>query len=194
MVRASSGLGDAAADDGVDVDVKVGVLGEHLEFPVEDLEALLRDVVGHDVVDGDLHVIESGLVQALDAIGHQEVAVGDHAGDGAGFADAGDDVVEVGVQQRLSAGDGDDGGSEAAEVVDAAEHFVERYGVGEVVEFVAIGAGEIAAAHGDDVRHVGVVGRAEGVADGADLAGLAAHGEPSPPERHGAGHGRQGSL
>jgi hypothetical protein len=39
-----------------------------------------------------------------------------------------------------------------------------------------------------------VVGRAEGVADGADLAGLAAHGEPSSPERHRTGHGRQGNL
>ena len=72
---------NAAADHGVDVDVKVGVLGQHLQLLVEHLEALLRHVVGHDVVDRDLQVIEPGVVQALDALRHQQVAVGDHAGD-----------------------------------------------------------------------------------------------------------------
>ena len=154
------GIGDASADDGVDVDVEVGVLGEHAQLGVEDLERLLRDVVGHDVVDGNLHVIEAGGVEAGDAVGHQQVAVGDHAGDGAGLADLADDVVELGVQQRLATGDGDDGGAEAAEMVDAAAHFVDVDGVGDVVELVAVGAGEVAAAHGHDVRHVRMRGAA----------------------------------
>ena len=161
------GIGDAAADDGVDVDVEVGVLGEHAELGVEDFEGLLRDVVGHDVVDGDLHVVEAGAVEALDAVGHQQVAVGDHAGDGAGLADLADDVVEFGVQQRLAAGDGDDGGAEAAEVVDAAAHLVDGDGVGDVVELVAVGAGQVAAAHGHDVRHVRVRRGGDGGGDGA---------------------------
>ena len=54
------GLLDAAADHGVDVDVEVGVLGEQLQLLVEHLEALLGDLVGLDVVDRDLHVVEPG--------------------------------------------------------------------------------------------------------------------------------------
>lgn len=42
------------AKDGIDVHVEFGVFGEHLQFLVEDFEALLGHVVGHDVVDGDL--------------------------------------------------------------------------------------------------------------------------------------------
>ena len=55
-----AGLRDAAADDGVDVDVEVGVLREPDEALVENLEGLFADVVGHDVVDGDLQVVEAG--------------------------------------------------------------------------------------------------------------------------------------
>src|SRR5205807_10375219 len=45
--------------------------------------------------------------------------IGDHAGDGAIAADAANDVVELGMQQRLAATDGNDGGAQAAEFVDA---------------------------------------------------------------------------
>ena len=52
-----------AAQHRVDVDVKKGVLGQHLQLLVEHLQALLRHVVRHDVVDADLHVIQPGVVQ-----------------------------------------------------------------------------------------------------------------------------------
>ena len=52
---------DAASDHGVDVYVEISVFGQHLQFLVEDLQALLRYVIRLDVVDGDLHVIEAGL-------------------------------------------------------------------------------------------------------------------------------------
>ena len=82
------GIAEAAAHHRVDVDVKLGVLGQHLELLVEHLQALLRDVVGIQVVDGDLHVVEAGAVKALDPLDVEQVAVGDHAGDGAGAAHA----------------------------------------------------------------------------------------------------------
>ena len=66
----------------------------HLEFFVENFEALLRDFIRLDVVDGDLQVVEAGLVQPLDALGNQEVAVGDHARERADLADARDDLVQ----------------------------------------------------------------------------------------------------
>ena len=138
--------------------MKVGVLGEHLELFVEDFKRFLRNLIGLEIVDGDLHVIEPGLVEALDAVGHKEVAVGDHAGDGAVVADAADDVVELGVQEGFATGDGDDSGAEPAEMIDALPHLGDGGGLGDVVELVAISAGEIAAAHGHNVRHIGMRG------------------------------------
>jgi hypothetical protein len=82
-------------------------------------------------------------------------------GDHAVGADAADDVIELGMHERLAAGNGDDCGAERAQLVDAAVHFVDRHGLGKIVELVAIGAGQIAAAHGDDVRQQRVVGRGE---------------------------------
>src|SRR5271154_2110263 len=118
---------DASADHGVNVHVEGGVFGEELQLLVEDLEALLGDLVGLDVNDRDLHVIESGLVEALDAVGHEEVAVGDHSGNAAVMADASDYLVELGMSERLAAGDGDDAGSEAGAGGDAVKHLVERH-------------------------------------------------------------------
>ncbi len=37
---------NASADDGIDVDVEVGVFGEELELFVEDLEGFFGDLVG----------------------------------------------------------------------------------------------------------------------------------------------------
>ena len=76
---------------------------QQLQLPVQHLEAFLRDLVGHDVVDRDLQVLQAGAVQALDAVRGEQVAVGDQAGDHAVPADAPDDVVELGVKQRFTA-------------------------------------------------------------------------------------------
>ncbi len=115
------GMSGAGADDGVDVDLEFGVLGEETEFLVEDLEAFLGDFVGLDVVDGNLELIEAGGVEAADAIGGEEIAVGDQDGDAAVMADAGDGEVEIGMEEGFAAGDGDDGGAEGGEGVDTLE-------------------------------------------------------------------------
>src|SRR5882672_4279791 len=54
---------NSAAHHGVDVHVKVSVFGEQFELAVKNPQALLRDVVGTDVVDGDLQPFESGAVK-----------------------------------------------------------------------------------------------------------------------------------
>ena len=84
-----------------------------------------------------------------------------------------DDLVEIGVGQRLAAGDGDDAGAEPRQVVDAAEHLFDRDGLGDLIVLIAVGAGEIAEAHGHDLRHDDVVGRGEGMGDGRDLPDFA---------------------
>ena len=62
---------NAAADHGIDVHMKVGVFGQQFELAVENFQAFLRDVVGIDVVDGDLQPLESGAVEALNPFGDQ---------------------------------------------------------------------------------------------------------------------------
>ena len=102
---------NAAAHHGIDVHMKIRVLGEQLEFLVEDFQALLGDFVRHHVVDGDLQVFQAGAVQPLYPLRGQEVAIGDDGGDGSVTADGADDFVEVGVEERFSAADGDDAGA-----------------------------------------------------------------------------------
>ncbi len=58
----------AAAQDRIDVDLKFGVLGEQDQFLVEHLEAFLRSLVGHGVIDADLQVIEAGAIELPDAV------------------------------------------------------------------------------------------------------------------------------
>ncbi len=156
-VRASVRVGDAAADDGVDVDVKVGVLREPDEqLGVEDLERLFETSSGMTLSMEICRWSRPAVFRRSIRSRHQVVAVGDHAGHGTGLADAGDDGVEVGCSERLAARDGDDRGAQTAQLVDAALHLGKRNGVGVVVELVAVGAGQVAAAHGHDVRHVRV--------------------------------------
>ena len=93
------------------------MLGQNLKLLVQHLEALLRNVVGHDVVDADLHVIEAGVVQLLDALRGQQIAVGDHSGDDAATAHVRDQLVELGMQQRFAAAKSDDGGAERGQMI-----------------------------------------------------------------------------
>ena len=166
----------------VDVHVKIGMFGQEEQFPVEHLQALLGNVVRHDVVDGDLQMLEAGAIEALYAVGGQQVAVGDHAGDHAVVADARDQQVEIGMQQGLAAGDGDDGGAERRQVIQALVHGVHRDGLGEIVKLVAIGAGQVAAAHGNDVRQDGMVDGGQPLGDHLELARAPVYGQ------HGAMH------
>src|ERR1017187_8058988 len=165
IVKASWGVCYAASHHGIDVDVKLGVFLQEEQFAVEHLKALLGNLIRQDVVDGDLQMLQAGAIEALDPLGGQQVAVGDHAGDDAVAAYAGDQQVEIGVEQGLAAGDGDDGGAERRQVVQPGVHGVHRDGLGEIVELVAVGARQVAAAHGDDVRQNGVLGRGQPLAD-----------------------------
>ena len=44
----------SSADYGIDVHVKVGIVGQHLQLFVEDLQALLRNFVRIDVINRNL--------------------------------------------------------------------------------------------------------------------------------------------
>jgi hypothetical protein len=56
-----------------------------------------------------LQVVEPGTIQALDAIGSEQISVGDERCNRAAAANPADDVIEFGVQQGLTAANGDHG-------------------------------------------------------------------------------------
>src|SRR4051812_49046831 len=101
------GIVNAAANHRVNVDVKLGVLGKPLKTLIESLQALLRNVVRLYVVDGNLHVVQPGLVQALDAVHIEQISVRDHARKRALAADVADQIVQLGMQQRFAAAERD---------------------------------------------------------------------------------------
>ena len=162
--------------------MEIGVLGQHAQFLVEHLEALLGNVVGHDVIDGDLQVLEPGAVEALDALGGEQVPIGDQAGDHAVAANARQDGVQVRVQQRLAAADGDDGGPKIGQAVQPLTHHLQRHRLGMVVVFVAVGARQIAAAHGNDVRHDGMVRGGQPLGDHPNLTDAPVQAAPGSPQ------------
>src|SRR5262249_13204669 len=128
-----------AAHHRVDVHVKVGMFGEQLQLAVEYLQAFLGNLVWLYVVDQDLNPFEPGAIEALNAVGSQQVPVGDEPGDDAPFHHLPDDVVQIRMEQGFAAADGDDRGPKLAQFVDAPEHRLSRHGLGKVVELVAVG-------------------------------------------------------
>ena len=86
---------NASAHNGIDVHVKHGMLREKLQLLVENLKTLLRDVVGFDVINRNLQVIKSGIVQPVDAFSRQQIAIGDHSRNDSVSADAFNDQVEL---------------------------------------------------------------------------------------------------
>lgn len=145
------GIFHAAAKHRIDIDLKFRPFGEHFQATVESLQTFFGDFVGDGIVDADLQVLQARIVEALNAIFVEEETIGDQTSDHAAFSDMADDVVELGMHQRFAATDRDHRSAHLSQDVQTALHFVQRDRLGGVVELVAIGAIEIAAAHGDDV-------------------------------------------
>ena len=152
-----AGIAYASTDHRVDVHVELGIFRQPLQALIQHLEALFRDLVGHDIINRDLQVLQAGSVQPQDPLLVEQIAVGDHAGDHAVAADAANDVVNLRMQQRFAATDNDDGCAQPGQVINAPEHFLPRHWRRKIVVFVAISAGQIATAHGNDLRLHGMI-------------------------------------
>ena len=83
--------------------MKIGMLGQHTQLGFKNFQRLLRNRIRHNVVDRYLHMIEAGFVQPFDAFRHQHVAVRNHSGDGTGFTNLSNHIVQVGMQQWFTA-------------------------------------------------------------------------------------------
>jgi hypothetical protein len=141
--------------------VKVGVLGKVFELLVQNFQTFLRHIIGSDVINRNLQPLEAGVVQPLNALRNQEISVGDQSGDHSVPADAANDVVKFRVQQRFSAADGNHSCAQLAQFVHPAEHFFSRHWLRKIVKLIAISAGKIAAADGNDVRQQRMLGRSQ---------------------------------
>src|SRR5713226_954302 len=119
-------IADTASDHRVNVDVKYGVLGQKLKLLIQHFEALFRDVIGGDVIDRNLQVFEAGLIQTTNAVRGQQISVSDHSRHNAVCANSGDNLVKLGVQQRLATAQGDDRGPQMRKLVDTLEHDAQR--------------------------------------------------------------------
>ena len=171
------GAGYAAAQDGIDVDLKFRVLGEQLQLLIEHFEALLGYFVRRHVVYADLKILKPGPVKGFNAGRNQEIPIGDEARHNTVFSYARDDAVEFRVQQRLTAADGYDRGAHGAQAVDSLEHLIGGNWLRKIIEFVAIRAGEIAATDRDDVHEQGMFRGGKSLDDHAPLTHLAMCGQ-----------------
>ena len=109
-------------------------------------------VVRRDVVDADLHAVEARLVEALDPLARQEIRVRVDERDHALLLDVRDGLVDVGIEQRLTAGQRHEHGAQARDVIDALLQRLERNRRRDLVVLVAVAAAEVAAARDDEVR------------------------------------------
>ena len=153
-----AGVGNARADHGVDVHVEVGVLGKHRKLHVEHPEALHRGLVGLDVVDADLQVFQSGVVEAPDALGTEQISVRDQARDDPPPAHVPDEVVELRMQHRLAATQRDDADSKIRKEIDPPAEHLDRNRLGDTVVLIAVRARDVAASRRNQVRENRVVG------------------------------------
>jgi len=133
-------------------------------------------------------MVEAGAVKALDALDVEQIAVGDHAGDGASVAHSDNDFIELRVGERLPAGDADHGCAEAAQVIDAADHLIERDGLRNLVVLVAVGAAQIAEASGDNLRQHGVRCRGQGARHHPQFADFTRGCQPPSARRRSTGN------
>jgi len=136
---------------------------------------LFFETSGHHVVDGYLQVFQAGAIETLDALGGQQVPVGYEAAERAGGTDAAEDGVQVWMEQGLPAGEGHDGCTQLGQLVDAAEQGLQRHRLRDRVELVAVGASQVAAPHGDEMRQDGMVRREQTLGDHLPLAEAAMH-------------------
>jgi len=166
----------------VDVHVKFGMFREQLELLVQNLQAFFRDIVRHNVVDRDLHVLEARPIQLPYAVRRQQIAVRDHARDRAAPADTDDQVVEFGVQQWFAAAERNDAGAEIGEQIDPPDHFSHRNRLREIVELIAVCACQITAPGGNDVGEHRMVGRTKSFGQHQPFARTAVYGNQTSSE------------
>ena len=137
---------------------------------------------GHDVVDADLKMIEAGAIQTLDTVASQEIAIRDQRGDHATLADMVDDLVEVGMKQRLAPAQRHNAGAQCDKSIDAMTDVRRRDRRRTVVVLVTVGAREVTAPDGDEMCRDWPVAKAQRPHQHASLAESPIGSPKTPPQ------------
>src|SRR5581483_6088430 len=97
-------------------------------------------------------MLETGIVQSLNLLRRQQVAIGDDSGDYAVMANSLDHLLHFRMKQWFTAAERDDCGLQIRKPIDTTDQFVRRHRRGKVIVFITIAAGQVAFSSGDDVR------------------------------------------
>ena len=151
------GIFYAAPQHRIDVHLEVRVERKQLELVVQRFEAFLGNFIRHRVVNTDLQVFQSRVIQFLNAVVRQQEPVCDHSRDHPASPNMPDYFIQLRMQQRLSPADRDDGRSHARQNVQALLHLFQRHRRREIVEFIAVRASQVAAAGRNDVHQEGML-------------------------------------
>src|SRR5215213_11522845 len=164
---------DSAADHRIDVYLELGQLAQPPELLIDHLEALLRHVVGRDVVHADLQVFQPHIVQLEYSLPREQIPICYQPGQHSALPDPGDRLFDPGMEKRLAAAERDGGRAELGQPVDAAEEVFEGDRGRVVVILVAVAAGEIASPDRDQVSEYRMIRRKEPTGEKGELSVIA---------------------
>src|SRR3546814_5207935 len=106
-----------------------------------------------------MHPLQAGCIEPFDALAAEAEAVGDHGDNHAATAHRADQILQLRMQQRFAAGQGDGCGLELCQVRDLRQQGWQRNRWREVVVFVAVTATEIATPSHHHLRQQRAVAR-----------------------------------
>jgi len=134
---------------GMNMHGKLRILRQPTQFLVQHAQALLRHRIRPHIVDADLHAVEAGGVQFPDAVDGQQIAVRDCHHQHPMAARPPDNRLQFRMKKRFPARQGNGRGAKRRQPIDAAHHFLDGDGLGDVIEFTTVGASQITASCDD---------------------------------------------
>ena len=141
------------ANDAADGNSKTGVITQPPQALLKIRENLLRRFIGLNSINGNLHFLESGLIQFLDQIRSQEKAVGNHArAEEAKLAAFANQTNQVRVEHRFAASQRYPERTQAFQLLKTFYQNRQRDRVAYFVVFGAITARKITAADDNHLR------------------------------------------
>ena len=127
-------------------------------------------------------MVQTRAIQLLNAVLVQQEAVRNHPHQTAMLANPRNQAIEIGVQKRFAAAERNDAGPESRQHIDPPQHLIHRDGFREIVVFIAVCAGEIAAPGRNNMSQHRMVRGTNTVEEHAPFAQAAICGKQTSPE------------
>jgi hypothetical protein len=129
----------------IDVHVELRVIPQVAKLDVQDLEALLGNIIRLDIVHTDLEMIQPGFIQSFDPLWSQQITVGQYSRQHPMTTDSGDDLLNLRMKQGLASAQVNHSGTEFGQVINPSQQIVDGDRRGMVVELIAVGTSKITA-------------------------------------------------